>query len=59
MAKLTMIPRVIPSGLRFPPVDEAERTIGNSGQIHGAKMVTSPEIKEKKRSVSISEYSNM
>lgn len=41
--KLTIIPSVTPSGLLWLlPVAEAERTIGNSGQMHGAKIVTSP-----------------
>ena len=46
-AKLVMIPRVIPSGLRCPPLVVADKIIGNNGQMHGAKIVTSPEIKAK------------
>ena len=36
-------PRVIPNGLRFPPVLPADNTIGKSGQIHGAAMVMMPD----------------
>ena len=49
MAKLAIIPKVIPSGFPFPPVAEEERMIGRSGQIQGAKIVTSPEINAKMR----------
>ncbi len=48
IVKLVITPSVIPRGFRFPPEDEAESTIGNSGQMHGAKMVTMPARKENK-----------
>ena len=50
MVKLVIIPRVMPIGLCLPSTDEAERIIGNNGQIQGASMVMNPEIKEKNKS---------
>ena len=50
IVKLSMTPRVIPSGLWCPlfPAIEEDRTIGSTGQIHGAKIVTKPAENEKK-----------
>ena len=48
-AKLNIIPSVIPSGFLCPPVALADKTMGKSGQIHGAKIVTSPERKAKNK----------
>jgi len=43
-AKLKIIPSVIPSGLCRPfPLSVEERTMGNNGQMHGARIVTNPE----------------
>lgn len=47
------MPRVMPNGLCLPPTDEAERIMGNNGQIHGAKIVTNPAMKVKNSSISI------
>ena len=52
-AKLVTIPRETPKGRALPPAAVAERTIGNKGQMHGATMVRSPEMKEIKRSITI------
>ena len=49
IAKLKQIPIVIPRGLFFPPVVAEERIIGRSGQMHGARIVTSPEMNAKIR----------
>lgn len=54
MAKLVIIPKVIPKGFLWPPVAVDERIMGKSGQMHGAAMVTSPEIKANKSSIDIS-----
>jgi hypothetical protein len=51
--KLARIPNVIPNGFSLPPVDVADRTIGRSGQMHGAKIVNSPEIKANSSSIGI------
>ncbi len=49
--KESIIPKVMPSGLAWVfPAAEEESTIGNSGQIHGAKIVTSPARKAKPKS---------
>lgn len=48
IAKLNIIPRVMPRGFFFSPVVEDDRTIGKRGQMHGARMVINPETKEKK-----------
>jgi len=48
-AKLADMPMVMPKDLALPPLDEA-RTIGSNGQIQGAKIVTSPEMKAKRSS---------
>jgi hypothetical protein len=47
MAKLSVIPRVIPKGLFFPPCVEADKMIGSRGHIHGASMVKKPDMKVK------------
>lgn len=48
MVKLVIIPSVTPRGLNRPfPAIVLDNTIGSSGQIHGAKIVTSPERKAK------------
>ncbi len=47
------IPKVTPSGFLCPPVTVDERTIGKSGHIHGAKIVTRPEIKAKIKRINI------
>ena len=43
----------MPSDLLFPPLEDAEKTIGKSGHMHGANMVMIPAKNEKTRSVSI------
>ena len=50
-----MMPKVTPRGLAFPPVDDEDKTIGNNGQIQGAKIVIKPEIKAKESSINILE----
>ncbi len=52
-AKLEIIPSVIPSGFRLPPDVVEERMIGNNGQIHGAKIVISPETNAKNKRIII------
>ena len=52
-AKLIITPIVIPRGFFLPPVAEADKTIGKSGQIQGAAIVTSPEIKANISRISI------
>ena len=52
-AKLIQTPKVIPRGFFLPPVADADRTIGRSGQIQGAAIVTRPEIKAKISKMSI------
>ena len=44
MEKLDTTPRVMPSDRRCPPFSatEDERTIGRTGQMHGARIVTNP-----------------
>ncbi len=39
-----MIPRTTPKGFLFPPVVADDKTIGRIGHIHGANIVTNPEI---------------
>ena len=51
MVKLVIMPKVMPSGLCLPPTDEAERIMGNNGQIQGAMIVTKPAIKVKNSSI--------
>jgi hypothetical protein len=48
-AKLIIIPRTIPSGLLwlFPATDE-DKIMGNTGQMHGARMVMTPDKNENK-----------
>jgi hypothetical protein len=46
--KLTEIPVTIPKGLRCPPLTPDDKIMGSSGQMHGAKIVTSPERNAKK-----------
>ena len=46
--KLVMTPKVMPKGLCLPLPEEAERTIGNNGQMQGARIVTKPARKENK-----------
>ena len=52
-AKLIIIPKVIPNGFFLAVVMDEERTIGKSGQIQGAKIVTKPDTKAKNKSTSI------
>ena len=55
MPKLMSIPSVIASGLfLLCPAIEEDKTIGNSGQMHGARIVTSPDIKANPSSKPIS-----
>ena len=54
-AKLTATPTVIPNDLALPPRD-ADKMIGRSGQIQGARMVTRPEMKAKMRRTGIRFY---
>jgi hypothetical protein len=49
----TRIPRVNPRGLLCPPKAELDKTIGRSGHMHGAAIVTSPDIKAKKSKIGI------
>lgn len=46
----SIIPKVIPKGFLCPPVVLEERIIGRSGQMQGANIVISPEIKAKVKS---------
>ncbi len=50
MPKLAIIPRVIPKDFARVAPTEVERIIGKSGQIQGAKIVTSPDTKAIKKS---------
>ena len=43
--KLIIIPRVMPSGFLCPPVAVADKMIGRSGHIQGARIVISPDTK--------------
>ena len=52
-AKLIMIPSVIPNGFLLAVVTEDERTIGKSGQMQGARIVTNPDKKAKKSNISM------
>ena|SRR3989344_1147013 len=47
--KLAIIPSVMPRDFDFPPLRDEERTIGRIGQIHGARIVTKPEMNAKRR----------
>jgi hypothetical protein len=58
MVKLAMTPKVIPRDFFFPPADDAEKTIGKSGQMHGAKIVMNPAKNEKSSSVAMVKLSN-
>ena len=49
--EMTM-PSVSPSGLRRPPNDDDDRTIGSRGQIQGAAIVTNPERNAKNSRIS-------
>ena len=42
----------MPSDFLFPPLEDAEKTIGKSGHMQGAKIVTNPARNEKIRRVS-------
>lgn len=45
-----MIPSVMPKDFALlPPTADEDKTIGSSGQMQGAKIVTSPEMKAKRR----------
>jgi len=46
-AKLEIIPIVIPKGFALPPTADEDNTMGKSGQIHGAAIVTKPDKKAK------------
>lgn len=48
MEKLVITPKVIPTAFLCPPVAEEDKIIGRIGQIQGAKIVKSPEIKANK-----------
>ncbi len=52
-AKLIIIPKVIPKGFRFSPVEEDERMIGRRGQMQGAKIVTNPDKNAKVKRIII------
>jgi hypothetical protein len=43
----------MPSDFLFPPPDDAEKTMGKSGQMQGAKIVINPAKNEKTSSVNI------
>jgi hypothetical protein len=49
--KLKAIPSVTPRGFDLPPKDADEKTIGRSGQIQGAKIVSNPEKNAKKSKI--------
>ena len=51
IVKLVMTPKVSPRDFLFPPPEDAENTIGKSGQMQGAKIVINPARNEKIRSV--------
>ena len=51
IVKLEMIPSESPRGRCLPLPLEAEKTMGRSGQMHGARIVMSPERKAKNNSV--------
>ena len=53
IAKLLIIPRVIPNAFCFPPVADDESITGSSGQMQGAKIVIKPEIKENNKRINI------
>jgi len=55
MVKLSIMPSVIPSGRRCPPfpATDEDKTIGKSGQIHGARIVTRPDKNAKSKSIMI------
>jgi len=46
----------MPSDFLFPPLEDAENTIGKSGHMHGAKIVINPAKNEKTSSISIRAY---
>ncbi len=48
-----MMPSVIPRGFLFSPVVVDDKIIGRSGQIHGARIVTRPDINAKNKSTFI------
>ncbi len=52
-AKLIKVPKVTPNGLLHPPVAVEDSTIGRSGQIQGAKIVTSPDTNAKESKIII------
>jgi hypothetical protein len=56
--KLIIIPKTIPRGRLCPscPASEEERTIGSTGQIQGARIVVTPEIKENRSNTIIGLY---
>ena len=47
------IPKVIPNGFLCPPVALEDKITGKSGQMQGAAIVTSPEIKANIKSIDI------
>ncbi len=47
------MPRVIPRGLAFPPVEDEDNMTGNKGQIQGAKIVMIPEMNAKSSNINI------
>ena len=51
--KLNIIPKVIPSGFLCPPVVVEDNIIGKRGQMHGAKIVTSPDMNAKINKINI------
>ena len=44
----------MPKGFLCPPEEVVDNIIGKIGQIHGARIVTSPDIKAKIKRISIS-----
>jgi hypothetical protein len=46
--KLRINPVTIPNGRFLPPSREPDKTMGNTGKIHGERIVTSPAINAKK-----------
>ena len=45
--KLTIKPTKTPKGCLFPEIVELDKIIGNTGKIHGERMVTTPAKKAK------------
>lgn len=51
IAKVVIMPSTTPRGLRLPPEDAEDNTIGRMGQMHGAKIVANPEMNANNSSI--------